>query len=338
MTDSENERRERNIPTIVPSQVELIDTRRNESYSASPPFAPPRPPIRTRKRRAFWLFILTCLSVFLVGMRPGGGLSGFYLFVAILIEGQSYHLLPQLLVNGATYALAVIGILGAHEMGHYLQARRYHVPASLPFFIPFPISPLGTMGALIVQEAGVADRKAMFDIAISGPLAGLVMTAPILWFGLASATSAFFVPHPSSIVFGDPPLITWLYEWMHGPKPAGHEILLDNNPLLFAGWVGVFITALNLIPIGQLDGGHILYTMIGKRAHLVAVLLMYGAVGYMIYSKNFAYALMLMLLMMMGPRHPPTADDNVPLGWFRILLGWLTLSFIIVGFTPTPIV
>jgi membrane-associated protease RseP (regulator of RpoE activity) len=107
--------------------------------------------------------------------------------------------------------------------------------------------------------------------------------------------------------------------------------------LLFAGWVGIFITALNLIPIGQLDGGHILYTLLGRRAHTVAVSVLAFAVGYMIFTGNYSYSLMVILMLMMGPRHPPTADDSVPLGTFRIVLGWLTLGFILIGFTPTPI-
>jgi len=229
----------------------------------------------------------------------------------------------------------VLAILMAHEMGHYLQARRYHVPATLPYFIPFPISPFGTMGAVIVQGAGVANRKVLFDIAISGPLAGLVLALPITWIGVQQAQFAEVPAGYPGPIFGEPLLLTWMFDWLRGTRPEGFEVLL--NPMLFAGWVGIFITALNLIPIGQLDGGHILYTLIGRRAHAVAMLLLFGAVGYMIYSEYYAYGLMVALLWMMGPRHPPTADDTVPLGTFRILLGWLTLGFIVIGFTPMPI-
>lgn len=307
------------IPQIVPADVELIDRRGHQPHSAAAAYGSP-PQLRSRRTLALFLFVATCASTFL----SGSGLAG---------EGASGDAMIR---AGFTYSFAIMGILLAHEMGHYLQARRYRVPASLPYFIPFPISPFGTMGAVIVQVAGVANRKAMFDIAVSGPLAGLVLTFPILWIGLQHAGSAPLPPNHHGLVFGDPLILTWMFEWMHGAKPAGYEIEL--NPLLFAGWVGVFITALNLIPIGQLDGGHILYTLIGRRAHSVAILLVAAAIAYMVFTANYAYSVMLFLLLMMGPRHPPTADDTVPLGWFRVLLGWLTLGFIIVGFTPTPIV
>ncbi|MGE3316882.1 MAG: site-2 protease family protein [Planctomycetaceae bacterium] len=323
------------IPTIIPSEVELIDPRHRQAHPGAGPM-PYRPTIRSRKRRALLLFLATCVSVFIVGMIPGAGPAGFFVFLRLLIAPVEGANIPILIFNGITYALAVIAILGAHEMGHYLQARRYGVPASLPYFIPFPISPFGTMGAVIVQGAGVANRKEMFDIAITGPLAGLVLTFPILTIGLLDAGTAELPENPIGPVFGDPLIITWMFDWLRGPRTPGHEILL--NPLLFAGWVGVFITALNLMPIGQLDGGHILYTLIGRRAHTVAYLLLYGSIFYMVYTGEYAYGLILILLLIMGPRHPPTADDTVPLGLFRVILGWLTLGFIIIGFTPRPIV
>jgi membrane-associated protease RseP (regulator of RpoE activity) len=219
-------------------------------------------------------------------------------------------------------------------MGHYLQAKRYGVPASLPYFIPLPISPLGTMGAVIVQGAGVANRKMLFDIAIRGPLAGLVVALPIAYIGVLQVTQ-IAVPDAGAPIYGDPLLLRWMIELVHGPLGEGEEVVL--NPLLFAGWVGIFITALNLIPIGQLDGGHILYTLIGRRAHLVARLLLLGAVAFMIYTRDPAYGLIVLLLFIFGPLHPPTANDRVPLGWPRVLLGWLTLAFILIGFTPHPI-
>jgi hypothetical protein len=188
------------------------------------------------------------------------------------------------------------------------------------------------MGAVIIQGAGVADRKSMFDIAISGPLAGLVFALPITAIGILKAHVV--AAPPGSIVFSDPLILKAMTQLIHGPLPDYHE--LRPNAWLFAGWVGIFITALNLIPIGQLDGGHILYTLIGRRAHGVALTLLFGAVAYMIMSKQPAYALMVVLLFVSGPRHPPTADDNVPLGFGRIALGWLTLAFLAVGFTPKP--
>jgi len=275
----------------------------------------------------------------LAGTRPGGGFPLPNSLTPQYLVAYKNSLLANwqmLAMNGITFAGALMLMLLAHEMGHYMQARRYGVPATLPFFIPMPITPFGTMGAVIIQAAGVADRKSLFDIAITGPLAGLVVALPITYIGLQDAAFAFVPPNATGLIYGDPLILQWMIDYVHGPRAEGQEVLL--NPLLFAGWVGIFITALNLIPIGQLDGGHLLYTLIGKRSHFVAVVLLGLAVAYMILSRYYAYGLMVILLLLMGPRHPPTANDEVPLGVGRIILGWLTLAFIIIGFTPQPII
>ncbi|HXY32639.1 MAG TPA: site-2 protease family protein, partial [Planctomycetaceae bacterium] len=297
--------------------------------------------LRDYRGIAIALFLATCLSVFLAGFEPGGG---FFTIADACYKAYLLGRLPELirelrpeipvmLKNGGIYFAAVMTILVAHEMGHYLQSRRYKVPATFPFFIPFPISPFGTMGAVIIQGPGVADRKSLFDIAISGPLAGLVFAIPITLIGLSQAHVD--VIHGVGTQYGDPLLLKWLARLYFGPIPEDHDVIL--NPWLFAGWVGIFITALNLIPIGQLDGGHILYTLIGRRAHPVAMLLLALALTFMIVRGEFAYGVMVALLFLSGPRHPPTANDHVPLGIGRIVLGWLTLAFVIVGFTPVPI-
>lgn len=307
------------IQEILPESIELIDGRRIV-LSPSQPLPPERPPFRSRKRLALILFVATCLSTFWVGaiqFTPEHALGGM-----------------AMLLNGLSYAGPVMLILLAHEMGHYLQARRYRVPATLPYFIPMPVPPLGTMGAVIVQGAGYADRKALFDIAISGPLCGLVLALPVAYLGVSSSQVVQLPPWLGVELFGDPLILQWMIRWVHGPLAENQEIAL--NPVLLAGWVGILITALNLIPIGQLDGGHILYTLIGRKAHFVAIGLVVGAIAYMLWTSYPAYALLLVLLIVMGIRHPPTTDDSVRLGGRRIVLGWLTLSFIVVGFTPTP--
>jgi Zn-dependent protease len=319
------------ITTFYPQQVTALDTRRrrvSDSYN-------PRRSFRTNRPLAIVLFAATCISVFLAGLMPG---SGFLLAAGVLEgawkKGLLWPVWQVMFADGAIYFGALMTILFAHEMGHFLQAKRYGIPANGPYFIPFPIiSPFGTMGAVIIQGAGVADRKSMFDIAISGPLAGLVFAVPITAIGIAKS---HFVPTgPGAMIFHDPLLIQLMSRWIHGGVPANYELTL--NAWLFAGWVGIFITALNLMPIGQLDGGHILYTLIGRRAHGVAISLLVAAIAYMIFERQPSYALMILLLIVAGPRHPPTADDNVPLGAGRILLGWLTLGFLILGFTPRPI-
>ena len=129
-------------------------------------------------------------------------------------------------------------------------------------FIPLPFSPLGTMGAVIIQQAGVANRKSLFDIAISGPLAGLAVAIPLNWWGIQHS-QVIPVP-PNSVGWTNPLLVEWMIGWIKEPLRPGQDIVL--NPILFAGWVGIFITGLNLIPIGQLDGGHILYCLLGRKA------------------------------------------------------------------------
>jgi membrane-associated protease RseP (regulator of RpoE activity) len=246
----------------------------------------------------------------------------------------------QTMLDALIYSVAVMVTLAAHEAGHYLQSRRYRVPASLPMFIPMPFGPTGTLGAVIFQEPGVANRKSLFDIAISGPLAGLVVALPLNWWGIRHAE---IKPIPfGSTGYTNPPIVEWMVAWMHRPLQPGEDIIFNYNPILFAGWVGIFITGLNLTPIGQLDGGHLLYCLIGKKARLVARVLYIGAVAVVAYHltrfhwEYVAWILMLILLWFMGTSHPPTADDKVPLGLPRIILGWLTLAFILIGFVSTP--
>jgi membrane-associated protease RseP (regulator of RpoE activity) len=226
-------------------------------------------------------------------------------------------------------------ILVCHEMGHFIQAHRYGVYASWPYFIPVPAPPFGTLGAVILMEPRMGGRRALFDIGISGPLAGLVPTFIFLIVGLQH--SHYDLSSRSDLLFGDPRLFTYLATWILGPAPAGYELIKD--PMAFAGWVGLFITSLNLIPIGQLDGGHVLYALLRRKAHKVAKFLLFAALFMVIWKWEdyHIWALMLFLLFLMGPIHPPTADDEEPLGTGRIILGWLTLAFIFIGFTSMPI-
>lgn len=234
-------------------------------------------------------------------------------------------------VGGPVYSFALMLTLVCHEFGHYIQARRYHVPASLPYFIPLPAPPLGTMGAVIAMRGEMGDRRALFDIGISGPLAGLVPALIFTVWGLSLST---VVPKQPSGMLGDPLLFKILVRQFFGVLPAHQDVLL--HPLAYAGWVGVLITSLNLMPIGQLDGGHILYAILRRKAHVVAWALLVGAVTAVVLMHSYQWTVMLLLLAFMGPTHPSTANDEVPLGMPRIVLGWLTLAFVIIGFTPRP--
>lgn len=238
-------------------------------------------------------------------------------------------------VGGWVYALCLMTILVCHEMGHFLQARRYGVFASFPYFIPMPISPIGTFGAVIVMQARMGHRRALFDIGVTGPLAGLVPTLIFCFLGLQWSEIKPLPHDGAGLTLGEPLLFQAMAHLTLGPLPEGKDIIL--HPMAFAGWVGLLITAINLFPIGQLDGGHVLYAVLRGWARPVAQLLLLAAVVAVAWFGLWGWTLMLMLLVLMGP-HPPTADDDVPLGGFRYVLGWLVLALIPFGFTPTPLV
>jgi len=341
-------------PMSLPGESLVAALPSQSSSSASPEdpashrhsAATRRPP---RRRTAVILFLITCASTIYAGtgqfvapkttINPATGKAEPIIVVEPETQQKSMVVdWRRSLLNGLTYAIAVMVMLAAHEAGHYLQAVRYRVPASLPLFIPMPIGPLGTMGAVIFQQPGVADRKSLFDIAISGPLAGLAVALPLNWWGIQH--SEILTMKPGSEGWTNPRLVEWMIGWIHRPLLPGEDILL--NPILFAGWVGIFITALNLVPIGQLDGGHILFCLLGRKAHWIARYLYLGFVGFVVlkviqgHAEYSAWTLMLILVWFMGTEHPPTANDDVPLGPVRIVLGWLTLAFILVGFVPSP--
>lgn len=240
---------------------------------------------------------------------------------------------PATWLDGVVYVVAAIGILFVHEMGHFLQAWRYGMPVSPPYFIPMPppLNPFGTMGAVIVAIKGYrANRREMFDIGISGPLAGLFVALPVMAIGIAQVQ-----PVAGDPFFGDLLLIrgmTWL---IHGPLPEG--MILPLSPLATAGWFGLFLTGLNMLPIGQLDGGHVCYALFGKYAHALAWGVVVVWVAAILYFGLYAWSLMVILVMLMGLRHPPTADDSVPLGPTRRIIGALSLVLPILCLTPMPI-
>lgn len=293
----------------------------------------PRPP--RRFRIPVFLFLATCASTFWTG-------TVMFATPVVAGAGSVEAGAPGIdwaatTTKAAIFSGCLMAILLAHEMGHYLQAVRHGVPASPPYFLPlpFPASPWGTLGAVIVQSGGRADRRQMFDIAVTGPIAGLVLALPATIRGVVHIESAPVDASAGGMEFGEPLLLQWLIAWLQDPAPAGESFVI--NPWLYAGWVGLFVTSLNLVPLGQLDGGHVLYTLIGRRAHIVAYAVVGLGVSAMIVARSFLYLPMLGLIMLMGPLHPPTADDEVPIGLTRYVVGWVTLAFIVVGFIPVPI-
>jgi membrane-associated protease RseP (regulator of RpoE activity) len=275
---------------------------------------PPEPRV-SRKRRFgsgtavhVALFALTVASTFLVGL--GDGIAGAF-----------------------WYSGGIMAILLAHEMGHYLMARKYGIPATLPFFIPMPFSPFGTMGAVIKMSGTIPDRRALMDVGAAGPLAGMVFIVPSIVIGLMKSK---MVPLASladhSISLGDSLLFTLLSRISIGPVPEGHDILL--HPLAFAGWVGLLVTALNLLPIGQLDGGHISYSLFRGKSTIVSRLFYWILIGVCLFLYA-GWALLVVVLTIIR-RHPPTWDDSLPLDRRRVITGWIALAVFLLAFTPVP--
>ena len=243
----------------------------------------------------------------------------------LTVASTSYFVSP-------TYSVCLMAILTAHEFGHYLAARYYRVPATLPYFLPAPFL-FGTMGAVIRMSPFIPNRKALFDISAAGPLAGVVLAIPISWVGVA-LSSRLPVEGTSNLVLGEP-LLFKFFEWTwFGAPEEGLTLMLHD--VGFAGWVGLFITALNLIPVGQLDGGHICYAVFEKRSFKVAVGAFLVLVAISIATRA-TYALLLVLLFVTGIRHVPTMDDSVPIGRGRQRIAALLLIIFALCFVPVPI-
>jgi membrane-associated protease RseP (regulator of RpoE activity) len=239
--------------------------------------------------------------------------------------------------KGAVYSFTVLSILGAHEMGHYIACRWYSVRATLPYFIPVPLPPVGTFGAFIKIKSPIPSRRALFDIGIAGPLAGFVFAVPASFIAHYFATPSIRSEVPvDAITFNDPLLFKFLLRAFHLPAT------IETNPVWLAAWVGVFMTALNLLPIGQLDGGHVTYAVFGRRGHRLTAWASYAAViALAVFSVKsgtwnwVVFAALLTLVIRVG--HPPVVDEDEPLGLARILVAIIGLLVFALSFMPIPI-
>ncbi|MCR5359021.1 MAG: site-2 protease family protein [Thermoguttaceae bacterium] len=269
-----------------------------------------------RRRRVFLpilMYVLTWISATWVGSLYAGG---------------SF-------LSGLWFSVPLLTILTCHEMGHFLQARRYRVESSLPWFIPVPFPPFGTMGAVICLDRRIPNIRALFDIGISGPLAGLIPTLVFMVIGIACSHVEQIEPSPGMLIFGEPLLFRWVSSLFFERSDPSFDLVL--HPIGMAAWTGLFITSLNLFPIGQLDGGHVFYSLLKRRSRPAARILFGGTAAAVILTGSWQWSVMLLLVAVIGIYHPPTADDAMPLGRGRAILGWLTLAFLLIGFTPNPI-
>jgi membrane-associated protease RseP (regulator of RpoE activity) len=244
----------------------------------------------------------------------------------------------ETVLNGFWYSGTILLILGAHELGHYLACRYYQVDASLPFFIPMPLVLTGTLGAFIRIREPIPTKRMLFDIGIAGPLAGFVFVVPTLFLGVFLSP---VVRVPDTLVnginLGEPLLFKAAIWFIWGPLRDGYSI--NMHPMAFAAWFGLLATALNLFPIGQLDGGHISYAVLGRRSTAVTIGSLCVAIGLSYVWSSWVMWTVLLVTMtaMMGPRHPPTLDEHVPLDGRRKALALVALGVLVVCFTYNPI-
>ena len=275
------------------------------------------------------LFVLTVLSTLAAGCL----VTGSFPFVTF-----NPLLQPTRLLAGLPFAATLLAILGTHEFGHYFTARYYGASVSLPFFIPAPppIFLFGTMGAVIRMRSPARDRNSLFDIAVAGPLAGLVVAVPALLLGLSWSRIGMVLPQGAGLTFGDSLLMRALTWMVFGSIPSGMDVFV--HPVALAGWVGLFVTALNLFPVGQLDGGRIAYALFGPWHRQVSIATFVGLIllGAVFRSANWIVFAGVILLLM-GFHHPPPLDDLTPLSPRRSALGVFCLILLILLIPPVPI-
>ncbi len=327
---------------IVP--VFRIEEERHVIYLAPKQAEPPKENISTN----VILFVLTVLSVMLAGAQPEGPIPSDFLGQLLALAGSIF--------TGWPFALSLLGILLAHELGHYFMSRYHKTPATLPYFIPFPFSPLGTMGAAILMRGTPKNKRILFDIGVAGPIAGLVVAIPVLLLGLSLSTLNTIQPSPNGflegnsliyllakfVVFGqllpapvEPQgILYWLrYFFTGGPIPfGGLDVFI--HPVAFAGWAGILVTALNLIPAGTLDGGHVVYSLFGEKAKkafpfIIAILAVLG----FFWSGWWLWAV---LLFWLGRVNAQPMDQITTLDPTRRLIAYAMIAVFILVFTPVP--
>jgi membrane-associated protease RseP (regulator of RpoE activity) len=287
------------------------------------------------------LFLLTLLTTTIVGaglaqsFRDGAPVD----LDRSLLVFVDFPRHPALLLDGLPFSLTLLLILLAHEMGHYLTCLRYGIDASLPYFLPAPTL-IGTFGAFIRIRSPIYTKRALFDVGIAGPLAGFALLLPALAIGVANSKVIHGIAMRGDYVFGTPAILR-IFEWAIFPGVPSADIYL--HPMARAAWVGILATALNLLPIGQLDGGHILYSFVGPVHRRLSKIFLGALVGVAVFSSVYydnwltgAPWLLWAVLLIFALRHPAICDIS-PMDPLRTKLGWLALVIFLLCFTLAPI-
>jgi len=276
---------------------------------------PPSPPKR-RIRINMLLFFLTLFTTILAGA---------------LQEGVNPLKTPEQIPKGFPFAFALMAILMAHELGHYIVARRQGMNVTLPYFIPAP-SLIGTFGAFIKMRSPARDRRVLLDIGAAGPLVGVVVSIPLLVLGLR-LSEVKMIEGQMGATLGSSLLLSFISWLVFGPIPEGYDVVI--HPVGFAGWIGLLVTSLNLLPVGQLDGGHVAYALLGERQNRISKFVFLGLLGLGVFGWQ-GWLFWGFLLWIMGFRHPPPLEWWVSLDRKRKVLGWLTMAIFALTFVPVP--
>jgi len=281
------------------------------------------------------LFVLTVLTTFFVGFSW----SASYKYADTifgnpqLAPDPAILLDPEIIRLSLVYAVVLIGILLGHELGHFLTCRYYSIDATLPYFIPAPTL-IGTLGAFIKIRSPITKKQQLFDIGIAGPLTGFVLSVPAIIYGLSLSKVVPSLPREEALIFGEPLLLKIVGSFIFKGIPEGFDVV--PHPVAFAGWVGVLVTALNLFPVGQLDGGHVAYALWGQKSRKIAPIFLgiFVLMGVFFWIGWFVWALLIYFL---GLKHPRITDEDKPLSPRRRSIGYLMLVIFILSFIPDPI-
>jgi membrane-associated protease RseP (regulator of RpoE activity) len=323
-------------PPLRPPLIDLLPAPGNVYTAAA------TRPDRPRYGRALALFFLTFLSTTTLGP-----IMVQLCRTDMMAESEPF-LLPQVVLHvwrnpallrmGLAFSLTALTILLAHEMGHYVACRRYGLPCTLPYFLPVPIN-FGTFGAFIRIKAPIRSKQELFDVGIAGPIAGFVTLIPFLLWGIAHSqparlvlagpgdtAAALYVPGRCLAIL----LATWLFHGRLGPG-----MVLNLHPVAVGAWLGLLATAINLLPLGQLDGGHVLYAATGRLQRRLALPLwiLLGLMGFL----WLGWLLWCVIILLIGLYHPPVWDESTPLDPKRRALAWVALLLLILSFMPAPL-